>query len=198
MATSAPLPQAQEPNGLDVLEDFLVRHPGQITKRFLQWRHKYGLKQIALSPDEVTKYTRLIIGDFTYNSGDEWPPYLLKVTGDVTIKNPSMRSLGHLREVGGTLSIVGTNVDNLGDLHTVTSIDLSNSCVTSWGVLKNAGDIRLSKGQTELIDAFVGSEMRVTGKAYIGAQELSLIRDSDGLVERSGRLMPMPGPISLM
>ncbi len=193
MGTSTPIARPQKENGIDILQRLLERHPGRATKLLFKAREGFEYSQIALSADEIDQYTRLIVGDFIHTWDGYWPPYLIKVTDDLTIHTNSMTSLGYLRTVGGRLSISGTNVANLGDLETAGSLDVRASPLTSWGSIKSVGDIHLSPGQTELIDDFAGSEMRIWGKVYVDDQELLLLRGRDGLIEGPGPLRTPQG-----
>ena len=88
------------------------------------------------------------------------PPYI--ITGDLSLVNIKIESLGNLKSVGGYLDLIFSNIESLGDLQSVGgSLNLHGAKVKSLGDLQSVGsflDLRDSKIKSLGNLKFVGSD----------------------------------------
>jgi hypothetical protein len=98
-----------------------------------------------------------------------YPPYM--ITGDLSLVNSKVKSLGNLTSVGGNLDLRYSGIESLGNLTSVGGyLDLVKGKIESFGNLKSVGswlDLEYSKIKD------LGNLISVGGHLYLTDTPLS-------------------------
>ncbi|HMS25599.1 MAG TPA: hypothetical protein PKB15_07955 [Acidimicrobiia bacterium] len=203
------MPYRQQKNiakrAIDAIHTLAIKH---------RWSAEAGCKysEVAVGIDDIRPHsTRVLVGDLTYRPEfKRLPTFLRIITGDFTVNDSPLTSLGGLAYVAGNVSIHGTNMTSLNNLFEVggtltiapsltdptqsskitslghylkkiNSAHLEDSIVNDWGAVEEiTGDVHLSRRHTELISTLKGKT--ITGRILVEGKELLLTKDDNNKV----------------
>jgi hypothetical protein len=107
--------------------------------------------EIAINENEINDNKRIIYMPGRYIQLTKLPPNLEYAFCNLDLKNTSIKSLGKLKRVGGSLDLSYSQIEDLGDLEEVGwDLRLKNTPIKSLGKLKRVGgSLDLSYSQIE-------------------------------------------------